>query len=235
MTSPSYTTLSVPVDYSEKGYYHIHVDASAISEDLHTQIKNSLFFIDDNFLDLPQKGYSVFVPKAHLSKKIPSKQEFDETWNILEKMVNMKNLTGYLEAEFIKNFDAIPSKPYIRVKPPFTIHRRTLNGSPNEIFRQSEIHIMMDADRSEKRLITDLLDAGFYGGYYQENDKKGVVLTIQGFTKDIEPLYKVLQQYLEKTGGAVNCFIEMELTVHSKLLGVTSNRLPEIADSVEYQ
>lgn len=143
-------------------------------------------------------------------------------------------MKGYLEAEFIPIDDFIPYKEYQEIPVPFEIRRRRLDGSKNEQFRQAEIHFTMDKDKSHPDLLKKLLDSGLYGAYIPKDRGTFLVLTIQGFVKDINPFCEILKEYIEQSGGAYLYTLKEERAIIHKLLGITPKDLPEIADEIKY-
>jgi len=93
----------------------------------------------------------------------------------------------------------------------------------------------MDKDFSDLRLIKSLLDAGLYGAYLPKPDHTTLVLTIQGFKKDISNLKELIRKYVREAGGAVRCTMKEERAVRYKLCGIKSEDLPEIADKITYK
>jgi hypothetical protein len=77
-----------------------------------------------------------------------------------------------------------------------------------------------------------MLEAGLYGAYLPKTHGTFIVLTIQGFAKDIFAVGEALRSYLAQAGGAVGCTLKEELAIRYKLYGITSAECPEIVDQV---
>lgn len=138
--------------------------------------------------------------------------------------------------EYIPHDEVLPERDYDHSVPfPFRVERRRLRGTPEEQFRESEVHVVLDKDASNRHLIENMLRAGLYGAYLPKQGYTALVLTMQGFRRDIQPLYKALMQYLHEAGGIVRGTIKEEIAIRHQLIGITSQELPEIADRVVYQ
>ena len=222
------------IEQTQPGIFHIHIDARYMSPDLSKIVKEELGFYDHHFIGHPD-GYEHFEPNAHLTRKIQTGKEFKQVWGELERLVEGIDFIGYLEGEYIPSDDPIPESPYDdSVEFPFRVERRRLRGTPEEQFRETEIHLVMDKDKSDERVIRKILDAGLYGAFLPKKDHTAVVLTMQGFKRDIEPLSQSLTKYLHRVGGVVRGTIKEERAINYKLIGVNPVELPEIADKVIY-
>lgn len=222
------------IEPTQPGIFHIHIDASYMPPDLSKIVKGELGFYDHHFIGHPD-GYEHFEPNAHLTRKILTGKEFKQVWEELEGLVEGTDFGGYLEGEYIPTDDTIPESLYNdSVVFPFRVERRRLRGAPEEQFRETEIHLVMDKDKSDERVVRKILDAGLYGAFLPKKDYTAVVLTMQGFCRDIEPLIQSLTEYLHKAGGVVRGTIKEERAIRYKLIGVNPQELPEIADRVIY-
>lgn len=215
--------------------YHIHFDARVMPDSLQAYLE-SLGFRNDNFSGAPE-GYRSFEPDSHMTRKTFDKDEFVDLWQDAEKRAEGSDFVGYMEGEFIAYDDLIDEKSFGPAKlgyliVPFSIRRRQLRHP--EMFRETEIHLAMDADRSDPYMIKSLLDAGFYGAYMRKQDRRNIILTAQGFRKDIEPLASSLRTYLNEFGGVVRGTLKEEKIVRYKLFGVEVSELPEVVDNVAY-
>lgn len=211
--------------------YHIHIDATFISDDLYAYATNILGLIPADFSGHPQ-GYRHFAPRRHLTAKINSIPEFNKIWDDLEQKASETGFIGYIEGEWVKSDVEIPFKPYTGSQVPFQIVRRRL--LPEESFRQTELHLVMDKDASHPKLIKDFLDAGLYGAYMHKKGYTAIVLTAQGFVRDIDTLVQKIQHYLVVSGGAVRCTLKEERAIRHSLFKIQSPELPEIIDKISY-
>lgn len=219
---------------TQSNIFHIHIDATNFPIELEAFSLQELGFVDTDFSGHPE-GYVHFEPKRHLTLKLKTKQEFAEIWERLEKKADeCSDFVGYLEGEFIPKDEFIPYKPYEDKSLPFKIKRRTLKSSKNEEFRQTEFHLTMEKTKTHPTLIKRLLDSGLYGAYIPKQDGEFLVLTTQGFIKDIVPLYEELKKHLLKVGGAYRCTLKEERALKFKMYGIAPENLPEIADEIEY-
>jgi hypothetical protein len=220
-------------EQTQTGIFHIHIDAKNMDKELYDFAIKKLGFYDSNFNGHPE-GYVHFEPDRHLTLKLETKQEFFDTWEKLENFTKSENIKGYIEGEYIPVDEFIPYTEYKDIPIPFSIKRRKLNGTKNEEFRQTEIHLTLEKDKSHPDLIKKLLDSGLYGAYIPKDRGTFLVLTIQGFVKDIVPLCNKLTEYIKKSGGAYLCTIKEERAIKYKLFNVGAEDLPEIADTITY-
>ncbi len=217
---------------TQSGIFHIHIDARYISPDLASHVTSHLGFYNHHFSGHPE-GYQHFEPNFHLTRKLPTKNEFTQAWGVLEQAIEASNFVGYIEGEYIPLDEALPELPYDNSIPfPFKVERRKL--LLDEGFRQTEFHVVMDGDRSDERLIKKLLDVGLYGAYLDKTDYRAIVLTMQGYRKDIDLLIPSIRNYLHQAGGAVNGTLKEERAIRHRLYGITPADLPEIADRVMF-
>jgi hypothetical protein len=219
---------------TQPNIFHIHIDATNFPVELENFAIQELGFVNTDFGGHPE-GYVHFEPQRHLTLKLNTKQEFTRTWERLERKADeCPDYVGYLEGEFIPSDEFIPYKPYQDEPMPFKVERRTLHSSKNEHFRQTEFHLTMEKSKTSPILIKRLLDSGLYGAYIPKPDGEFLVLTTQGFIKDILPLYEVLKNHLLKVGGAYRCTLKEERAIKFKMYGIKPENLPEIADKISY-
>lgn len=222
------------LEKTQPNIFHIHIDATNFPVELETFAIQKLGFVDSDFSGHPE-GYAHFEPQRHLTLKLNTRQEFSETWEKLEnKADESSDFVGYLEGEFIPKDEFIPYKPYQDEPLNFNVKRRTLKSSSGEQFRQTEFHLTMEKTKTNSTLIKRLLDSGLYGAYIPKKDGEFLVLTTQGFIKDIVPLYEELKRHLLKVGGAYRCTLKEERALKFKMYGIQPENLPEIADEIEY-
>jgi len=220
------------VEATQPRIFHIHIDAQTMSKRLYDYAVNELKFYPSNFDGGPPESDSI-EPQQHLSIKIKEKVNFEKTWNFLIDFINNDDLVGYLEGEFIPIDDFIPFKPYQDIPFPFKIKRRKLNGE-SELFRQTEIHIALEKDKSHPDLIKKFLDSGFYGSYIPKEHGIFLVLTMQGYIKDIKNIYNSTTNFLVKSGGAYLCTVKEERAIKHKIYNIKQEDLPEIADKITF-
>lgn len=222
------------MEATQPNIFHIHIDAKKMPSQLDEFALKELGFYDTDFNGHPE-GYQHFEPNRHLTLKVKTKEDFNEIWEKLEEKADgADGFVGYLEGEYIPNDEYIPYKEFEDHPVPFKIERRILDGSEKEQFRQTEFHLTMEKSQSNPILMKKLLDSGLYGAYIPKKDGEFLVLTMQGFIKDIVPLYDELKKYLLKTGGAYRCTIKEERALRFKMYGVDSYDLPEIAENIVY-
>ncbi len=213
--------------------FHIHIDAQVMPPSLEIEVKKRFGFYDHHFTGHPA-GYKHFEPNYHLTRKIVGNgREFRSIWLEVENTMCGSGFVGYLEGEYISRDIALSQKPYDeQVRFPFAIEKRRLGD--NEIFRETEFHLVLDGDKSDPRLITKLLDSGLYGAYLDKRSYRALVLTMQGYRGDITSLMDSTIEYLDRAGGVVRGTIKEERAIRHRLFGITPVDLPEIADKITY-
>lgn len=160
--------------------------------------------------------------------------EFRQKFNALDALISIdKNFKGYIEGEYIPTDDEIAPKEVTKFElPPMKIVRRRLSAALGEKFRESELHVVMDFDNSDQRVVTGLLDAGLYGALLDKKDHRAIVLTAQGSRKIILPLITEIRSYLERIGGVVRGSIKEERALKYQLYNMEVEELPEVVDKV---
>jgi hypothetical protein len=214
--------------------FHVHVDAQNMPQALDEWAIKELNFVPTDYDGHPD-GYDHFEPQRHLTLKAPTKELFKTAWDKLaDKLDEYPDFVGYIEGEFLPIDEYIEFKEYKDIPIPFQISRRKLNPANSEDFRQTEVHITMERTQSHPDLMKKLLDSGLYGAFIPKWDGEFLVLTMQGFIKDIVPLIDKIRTFLTESGGAYRCTIKEERAIAHKLCGINSSDLPEVAENITY-
>lgn len=214
--------------------FHIHIDAQKMPKALDEWAIKELDFVPTDYDGHPE-GYDHFEPIRHLTLKVPTKEVFHATWDKLAaKLDEHPEFVGYIEGEFLPIDEYIEFNEYKDIPISFQITRRKLVPENYEDFRQTEIHITMEKTQSHPALMKKLLDSGLYGAFIPKADGEFLVLTIQGFIKDIVPLIDIIRKFLTVSGGAFRCTIKEERAIAHKLCNIDSRELPEIAETIKY-
>lgn len=214
--------------------YHLHLDATVLPEELDQELAERFGFAKTDFCGHPP-NYQHFEPVAHRTRKFDGAKELTGVFDELVGTIGSRGFVGYIEAEYIRSETHFASDPFQEgIEVPFRIERRRLRGPPEETFRQTELHLTLDRDLSDPRLIASLLKAGLYGAYIPKADHVALVLTAQGYKRDIEPLAARMLWYLENVGGIVRGRFKEERAIRHALIGVSPADLPEIIDRVVY-
>ena len=212
-----------------EGTFHIHTDARERNEQFET-------WCDDNGLatanfDGHPAGYEHFEPVDHRTLKLGDRSSFDAWLERICEAAERFGFVGYIEGEAIKRVIEIPKAPYVSHPFPFRIERR--RPTPEEGFRQSELHLTFLADESDGRVVKQFLDAGLFGAYeWKADGRRYLVLTAQGYRRDIDSLAKMILAFLEQTGGLVGARLKIELAIAHRLFGITTADLPPICDKI---
>jgi hypothetical protein len=210
--------------------FHIHVDAITLSDKFEEVLGQAGFWRSD-FSGHPE-GVEHFEPPHHLTAKLKTSAEFRALFNQLVSYAETNApMKGYLEGEVVTFDDDLDPRPFNpEVRPPFKIVRGEL---PPGSFRETEIHVVLNRDKSEPRLRQSLLDMGLYTAYMPKDYGTAQIFTVQGSKKNIQALLPALKKYLEDAGGAVNCSIKEE-RVAAWWLSEPTLRLPPVVGSIEW-
>jgi hypothetical protein len=173
-----------------------------------------------------------FEPPHHLTKKVATSFEFRSMFDsLLAHVAERAPMVGYLEGEYIALDKDLPQRPYdAAVKPPFRIETGAL---PPASFRESEIHIVLNRELSDARLLQSLAEMGFFTAYLPKSYGLAQIFTAQGAKATIEKILPPLIDYLEQAGGAVNCSI-MEERVAGWWLSASSVRVPPVITAIQW-
>jgi hypothetical protein len=211
--------------------FHIHVDALTLSENFESFLTTELGLWRSDFSGHPE-GVEHFEPPHHFTAKVVSSAEFRECFDRLVSYAEANApMKGYLEGEFIALDEDLTERPFDpAVKAPFKIQKTNL---PAGGFRESEIHVVLNRDKSDPRLLQSLLDMGLYTAYMAKSYGTAQIFTVQGSREKIQTILPALKEYLENAGGAVNCSIKEE-RVADWWLSEPTLRLPPVVDSIEW-
>ena len=120
-------------------------------------------------------------------------------------------MVGYIEGEFIPSDEDIAEKPFDPSVPiPFRLNRGAL---PSGSFRDNELHITLDRDRSDPALLACLKEMGFFSGYLPKSYGTAQVLTVQGSHRDIGAIKPAVLRFLRLAGGSQRCSVKEERIV----------------------
>jgi hypothetical protein len=180
--------------------FHIHVDAMQIAPAFERFLVSKLGFWRSDFCGHPE-GQQQFEPTHHLTQETSDAREFRGLFaQALEWATKGDQLHGYIEGEFIPSDDDIPENPFDPSVPlPFQIKEGVLSSGA---FRESEIHVTMDRDASDPRLIARLTEMGLYSGFLPKSYGVAQVMTVQGSRRDVGAIKPAVLQYLQAAGGA---------------------------------
>jgi len=215
------------------GIFHIHVDATELPSVMREYCIGKLGMSTTDFSGHPE-GYRHFEPINHLTLKMKEGATFRRTWDALSRCAKESNFVGYLEGEYLTLDELLPCSPWRGGDVPFVITRRRLDSDRGEQFRETELHLTMDADRSSPELIAGLLRSGLYGAYLPKAGWRDLVLTAQGHCEEILPLITHLRRFIEQAGGAVGATLKEERVLRYELFGIGVGELPEVVDRVQY-
>ena len=186
--------------------YHWHIDFVSMTAELEETLTCEFGMYREDF----EAGE--YIPGLQLSRKFGPREAraFSEQGRRLCELVEGRSseLVGYVELELVYNDWDIPEKAFTERKLPFRVN---LTGLELATFREAEIHVSLDRDASDGRLIEGLRSMGLYCAELAKEDGYiAAVYTVQGSRRDIEALFPQLWDYLQQAGGAVHGSIKME-------------------------
>jgi hypothetical protein len=192
--------------------FHIHVDAQQMSLELELFLIENLKFWNSNFSGHPEGALHFETPR-HLTWKSKDAKEarstFDTLINYLESNPNC--IEGYVEGEYIPVDIDLPAQPFNPNIPiPYRLELCSLEPGK---FREDEIHITLDREKSDPRLIAALRSMGFFSAWMEKSSSSVEIFTVQGERLHIEKIFADMITYLRNAGGAVNGSIKEEKIV----------------------
>jgi hypothetical protein len=189
--------------------FHIHVDAQEMSAELELFLIGQLKFWNSDFSGHPPGALHFETPR-HLTWKSTDAATAKSTFTTLVDYLetNPGCITGYVEGEYIPvdiDLPAMPFNPEIAV--PYHLELGSL--APGK-FREDEIHITLDRDKSDPRLLTALRSMGFFSAWMEKPQNSVEIFTAQGDRSNIQKVLADMQIYLQAVGGAVGGSIKEE-------------------------
>ncbi len=208
--------------------FHIHIDAQWVSESFKTFLLREQRFLPKNFSGFPVNSPR-HAPDLHLTYKVAEANTFHAVLDAIKSYLAAypDSMVGYVEAEYIPEEIIISTQIFDPNVPlPFTLELRDL---PSGQFRADEIHITLDRDKSDPRLLLSLRQMGFFSVYMAKEWGMAEIFTTQGSFHDVnQVVMPALLEYLNKVGGAVNCVVKEERMIHYWLSHPDVKRPPVI-------
>jgi hypothetical protein len=193
-----------------KGEYHIHIDANYLSSQAEVLLLDKFGFTDTAFSG-HAKGALHFETPKHFTFKTKSNLEFNCKFESIHQyfLDNPESVVGYLEGEYVPLDTEILPKPFDRTVPvPFKLALTNLESGS---FREDEIHITLDRDKSEPQLLENLRTMGFFSAYMDKPHSNVEIFTAQGSKKNVRVILKHVKEYLHKAGGGIGGTIKEEI------------------------
>ena len=193
-----------------KGEYHIHVDANYLAPKTEKLLLGCFEFRDTAFSG-HAKGALHFETLKHFTFKTKDKLDFDLKFDVVKRyfLDNPEDISGYLEGEYVPLDLDITPKPFDpTVSLPFRLELTNLEAGS---FREDEIHITLDRDKSEPQLLENLRSMGFFSAYMDKSQSNVEIFTAQGSKKNIRMILKQIKEYLNKAGGGIGGSIKEEI------------------------
>lgn len=211
--------------------FHVHVDAWEIAPEFVEALQNDWSFMQTDFDGHPD-GVEGYEPKFHLTYKTNSSVDFKRVFDEVVAIAKQGIMRGYIEGEFLPLDEDIQETSFDpSVVPP--VRRFCLGRVPEGNFRGSEIHVVMDKDRSDPRLLEILAEMGMFCAYMKKPYGTAVIFTVGGTRSDIASVVEPLREYLDKAGGSVNGSIKEE-RIADYWLSSANLRLPPVVKTIEW-
>jgi hypothetical protein len=208
--------------------FHIHLDAQWIAKDFQGFLLGDEGFSLKNFSGFPDNTMR-HAPEVHLTRKMNSAHEFHRIFDAIQTYLenHSDSMVGYVEGEYIPGEIFIPNCEFNPEFPaPFVLE---LNELPSGTFREDEIHITLDRDKSDPRLLLALRQMGFFSVYMDKDWGVAEIFTTQGsFNHISKGVIPSIIDYLSKAGGAANCAVKEERIVRSWMSSQDVKRPPVI-------
>jgi hypothetical protein len=193
-----------------RGEYHIHIDASYLNPQTEDELLNKLGFTDTAFSGHAEGALHFETPK-HFTFKTKDIVDFNRQFDTTEQYFtnNPGSIIGYLEGEYVPLDVEIEVKRFDRTVP-IPLKLELSNLEPGS-FREDEIHITLDRDKSDPQLLENLRGMGFFSAYMDKPQGNVEIFTAQGTKKNINLILGQMKDYLDKSGGAVGGSIKEEI------------------------
>lgn len=189
--------------------FHIHVDAHQLTSEFENLLLQHLNFCNTDFAGHPEGALHFETPR-HLTYKTKDAKNFKTVFDAIADYLkeNTEAITGYVEGEYIPldiDIEENPFDPSIPVPCQFE-----LTNLAAGTFREDEIHVTLDRDRSDPRLINNLRSMGFFSAYMDKSFGTVEILTAQGTRQMVQQLLSQVLNYLKSAGGAIKCSVKEE-------------------------
>jgi hypothetical protein len=214
------------------GEYHIHVDAEYLSSEATGELIENFGFKNTAFSGHAPDALH-FETKRHFTFKTEIHGDFECKFDAVNQyfLDHVESIIGYLEGEYVPvdlTIDPREFNPNVAI--PFELRLGDLELNS---FREDEIHITLDREQSDPRLLESLRGMGFFSAYMDKPQCNVEIFTAQGSKKNIKEVVVATKQYLELVGGAINCSVKEEMI----LRWWKSNphiALPPVVNTVQY-
>jgi hypothetical protein len=210
--------------------FHIHVDAVTVTP-LFEEYLSQAGFVRTDFAGHPE-GAEGFEAPNHLTLKLSDSEVFRKTFDdVVARASSTSGIRGYVEGEFIPLDQDLADRPYQPGVPaPFKVESRPISAGS---FRETEIHITLDSERSDSRLLASLTEMGFFSAYMRKSYGVAQIFTVQGSRSQVNELLPRLVTYLQSCGGTAKCSVKEE-RVARWWLSDPSVTLPPVVASIEW-
>jgi len=193
--------------------HEIHADLEGTCSPGFVAALKALGFYDDRFIH-PEGGRTPFVPLCHLTIRPANGSEQRQLFQKARDLAISygKEVEGYLESEVahvISGFAEMEFNPSVRL-----LAKVETTFLPAGCFREDEIHVQFDKDRTHPRIAQEFQGAGWRQAFCPEEYGTGDIWTVQGTRLQIEELLPMTLSYLNQVGGLASCAVRREVVAH---------------------
>jgi hypothetical protein len=198
------------INKMNRGEYHIHIDASYLAAKTEDELLDKFGFTSTAFSGHAEGAFHFEMP-IHFTFKTRDINDFYRQFDIVQRhfLDDPGSITGYLEGEYVPIDLDIETKPFDATVP-IPLQLELSNLEPGS-FREDEVHITMDRDKSNPQLLENLRSMGFFSAYMDKPQGNVEIFTAQGNKKNIRIILRQIKDYLNAAGGAIGCSIKEEI------------------------
>jgi hypothetical protein len=210
---------------------HIHIDAKSINSQFEKILVEKYSFDYKNFIQRQDLNPS-HAPETHLTYKTTNPNQASQIFKDIHTYLNQNpnSMIGYVEHEYIPGKILIESRTFNPDVPlPFQLELGDLEIGA---FREDEIHITVDRDNSDPRLLESLRQIRFFSALRQKDYGIAEIFTTQGSYQDIQKVLPMIVSYLNQAGGAATCVVKEERIIHSWVSSL-DYKLPPVIKSIQ--
>ncbi|HXC53112.1 MAG TPA: hypothetical protein VN634_19650 [Candidatus Limnocylindrales bacterium] len=218
---------------ASRSEFHIHVDPIDAATSFEELLLAEGFVRVEYALEPStfETNAADFCHDHHLTYKTFSSREYKKVSDFVFALLDEGQAIrrGYVECECVTFREALPQAPYRSNPLPF---RLEMSSPSPSAFRESEIHVTLDSERSDPRLLKKLREIGMLKGTIPKPWGKASIFTAQGTQEQIDRIREPLWDFLRRSGGGVRCTIKEEKTVRYWLSHAVGIGLPQVISTI---
>jgi hypothetical protein len=175
--------------------FHIHINGITVDAEIASEL------VDAGFTERPflnnRPFQSQFTPRIHLSAHSDNALSFKKLFRTAKAILEQSpSIVAYMEGEYVlRQMNLNSSESLLSTKSncniPFSFRL-----APAMSWRQSEVHLTLNRERTSKQIHEQLLELGLYWTDIQKDDGVSTIYTAQGSKELIGQVYNHLKEYL---------------------------------------